>query len=47
LGPTTPTSCPGSKKLVGSTKDLNPESLIELRRTALGLGLGGYERQRQ
>jgi hypothetical protein len=27
--------------LVGSTKDLNPDSLIELRRTALGLGLSG------
>jgi hypothetical protein len=29
LGPTTPTSCPGSWKWVGSTKDLKPESLIE------------------
>src|SRR5450830_334816 len=33
LGPTTPTSCPGSMKLVGSTKDLKPDNLIELRRT--------------
>ena len=33
FGPTTPTSCPGSMKLVGSTKDLKPESLIEFRRT--------------
>jgi hypothetical protein len=33
LGPTTPTSCPGSTKLVGSAKDLKPESLMELRRT--------------
>ena len=35
LGPTTPTNWPGSMKLVGSAKDLNPESLMELRRTAL------------
>jgi len=35
FGPTTPTSWPGSMKLVGSAKDLNPESLMELRRTAL------------
>jgi hypothetical protein len=34
FGPTTPTSCPGSTKLVGSAKDLKPESLMELRRTA-------------
>jgi hypothetical protein len=34
LGPTTPTNCPGSMKLVGSAKDLKPDSLIELRRTA-------------
>jgi hypothetical protein len=33
LGPTTPTSCPGNKKLVGSAKDLKPDNLIELRRT--------------
>ena len=32
LGPTTPTRWPGSWKLVGSAKDLNPESLIELSR---------------
>ena len=32
LGPTTPTSWPGSWKWVGSAKDLKPESLIELRR---------------
>ena len=34
FGPTTPTSWPGSRKLVGSAKDLKPESLMELRRTA-------------
>jgi hypothetical protein len=34
LGPTTPTSWPGSRKFVGSTKDLKPDNLIELRRTA-------------
>jgi hypothetical protein len=34
FGPTTPTSCPGSTKLVGSANDLKPESLMELRRTA-------------
>jgi hypothetical protein len=28
LGPTTPTSCPGSGMWVGSTKDLKPASLI-------------------
>ncbi len=33
LGPTTPTSWPGKRKLVGSAKDLNPESLMEVRRT--------------
>src|SRR5450830_1334946 len=33
FGPTTPTSCPGSMKVVGSTKDLKPDNLIELRRT--------------
>ena len=33
LGPTTPTSWPGSRKLVGSAKDLKPESLMESRRT--------------
>ena len=33
LGPTTPTSWPGSMKLVGSAKDLKPDSLIEFRRT--------------
>lgn len=36
LGPTTPTSWPGSMKLVGSANDLKPESLMELRRTAVG-----------
>ncbi|MNV98300.1 hypothetical protein D3C71_1935410 [compost metagenome] len=40
LGPTTPTSWPGSRKLVGSAKDLKPESLIELRRTAWKKGWG-------
>jgi hypothetical protein len=33
LGPTTPTSWPGTWKLVGSTKDLNPDNLMEVRRT--------------
>jgi hypothetical protein len=33
LGPTTPTNWPGSKKLVGSAKDLKPDNLIEFRRT--------------
>ena len=33
LGPTTPTSWPGNRKLVGSAKDLNPDNLMELRRT--------------
>ena len=36
LGPTTPTSWPGSMKLVGSANDLKPESLMELRRTVDG-----------
>ena len=36
LGPTTPTSCPGSWKVVaGSAKDLKPASLIEFRRIGL------------
>jgi hypothetical protein len=35
LGPTTPTNCPGSTKLVGSAKDLNPDNLMELRRTGV------------
>jgi hypothetical protein len=34
LGPTTPTNWPGNWKVVGSTKDLNPDNLMELRRTA-------------
>ena len=29
LGPTTPTSCPGNCRCVGSAKDLKPESLME------------------
>ena len=33
LGPTTPTSCPGNKKLVASANDLKPDNLMELRRT--------------
>jgi hypothetical protein len=33
FGPTMPTSWPGTWKLVGSTKDLKPASLIEERRT--------------
>src|SRR6185503_9475202 len=36
LGPTTPTSCPGSWKVVGSANDLKPESLIEFRRIGTG-----------
>src|SRR5881392_4179485 len=34
LGPTTPTSCPGTAMVVGSTKDLKPESLTEVSRKA-------------
>src|SRR5258706_15681316 len=30
LGPTTPTSCPGTAMAVGSTKDLKPDSLTEV-----------------
>src|SRR3954471_17861012 len=30
LGPTTPTSCPGTAMEVGSTKDLKPDSLTEV-----------------
>src|SRR5919112_5946822 len=37
LGPTTPTSCPGTWKLVGSTKDLNPDNLMEDSRTLVRL----------
>jgi len=40
LGPTTPTSWPGSMKLVGSAKDLKPDSLMELRRTGAGQARG-------
>jgi hypothetical protein len=36
LGPTTPTSWPGSIKVVGSANDLKPDNLIELRRTGHG-----------
>jgi hypothetical protein len=32
---TTPTNCPGKTKLVGSAKDLNPDNLMELRRTGV------------
>jgi len=32
FGPTMPTSCPGREMTEGSTKDLNPASLIWLRR---------------
>src|SRR5471030_2516747 len=32
LGPTTPTSCPGTEIEVGSTKDLKPESFTEISR---------------
>src|SRR4029078_7576630 len=32
LSPTTPTSCPGTAMEVGSTKDLKPASLTEVRR---------------
>ena len=34
LGPTTPTNWPGNWKVVGSAKDLKPDSLIEVRRIA-------------
>jgi hypothetical protein len=33
FGPTTPTNWPGTWKLVGSTKDLNPDNLMEVKRT--------------
>jgi hypothetical protein len=33
LGPTTPTNCPGNRKLVGSANDLKPDNLMELSRT--------------
>jgi len=33
FGPTTPTSCPGTLTVAGSTKDLNPASLIWVSRT--------------
>src|ERR1700750_1819040 len=33
LGPTTPTSWPGTAMVTGSTKDLKPESLTEVSRT--------------
>src|SRR5258706_6274706 len=33
FGPTTPTSCPGTFTVVGSTKDLKPASLIWVSRT--------------
>src|SRR6185436_5839349 len=36
LGPTMPTSWPGVTIAVGSTNDLNPESLIWVRRTVRG-----------
>src|SRR5206468_9452873 len=38
LGPTTPTSCPGTAMVVGSTKDLKPASLTEVRRNGETLG---------
>src|ERR1700741_1862378 len=37
LGPTTPTSWPGTAMEVGSTKDLKPESLTEVSRKAVSL----------
>ncbi len=37
FGPTTPTRWPGSWKVVGSAKDLKPESLIEVRRIGSGV----------
>ena len=33
FGPTTPTNCPGSIKVVGSANDLKPEILMEVKRT--------------
>src|SRR6266850_2475052 len=35
FGPTTPTSCPGTFTVAGSTKDLKPASLIWVSRTLL------------
>src|SRR5436305_13762287 len=34
LGPTMPTSCPGVAIVAGSTNDLNPASLISVRRNS-------------
>ena len=33
LGPTMPTSCPGTATVVASTNDLNPASFMDVRRT--------------
>src|SRR5512137_1871125 len=43
LGPTMPTSWPGVPMPVGSTKDLNPESLMCVRRKGGNLKGGGEE----
>src|SRR4051812_16745188 len=43
LGPTTPTSCPGTAMEVGSTKDLKPESLTEVSRKARGFLESRYD----
>src|SRR5258705_13968162 len=40
LGPTTPTSCPGTAMVVGSTKDLKPESFTERSRKREALQWG-------
>jgi len=46
LGPTTPTRCPGNWKVVGSAKDLKPESLIWFRRIACRTGAAPSCRER-
>src|SRR5437764_674874 len=40
LGPTMPTSCPGVAMVTGSTNDLNPASLISVRRNSDSSGNG-------
>lgn len=47
FGPTTPTSCPGSMKLVGSANDLKPESLMEVRRTGQAEGAWSKDNSEQ
>src|SRR6478752_8900110 len=49
LGPTTPTSWPGTAMVVGSTKDLKPDSLTEvsLKGVLLCSTLAGLRRGRE